>query len=127
MGGILAGLFSSLLGGGLTAITGQIADAYKEHEAALTNDAKIEAQARIATLEAKRDVMIAESRSSPINAIVRAAFAIPVAAYYAKIFLWDKVLAWGTTDPLSDDLQWTARVVIGFYFLYEATRAVRGR
>jgi hypothetical protein len=67
-------------------------------------------------VNAQAGVQEAEGHS-PINAIVRALFAAPVAIYYAKLFLWDKVLGWGSTDALSSDLTHVSWVVIGFYFL----------
>jgi hypothetical protein len=67
--------------------------------------------------------MIAES-NTPINSIIRALFALPVAVYYGKIFLWDKVLALGATDALSADLLHVSWVIIGFYFLTEATTKI---
>ena len=51
-------------------------------------------------------------------------FALPPSQGF---LIWDKVLGGltgGTTDPLSPELWRVVMVVIGFYFLYEATRAV---
>lgn len=78
--------------------------------------AKTAGEVEINATNAKASVQVAEGHS-PINAIVRSLFAAPVAIYYAKLFLWDKVLGWGATDPLSADLTHVAWVIIGFYFL----------
>ena|SRR5690242_18684027 len=43
-------------------------------------------------------------------------FAYVTLIYYAKILIWDKVLALGTTDPLAGWALWAANLVIGFYF-----------
>lgn len=103
---------------GIGSIATKLAEAYTARQQAKTTAEQIAADERIKTLEAKRDVQIAEG-GSPINAIIRALFAAPVALYYAKIFLWDKVLGLGVTDPLSPELHHVAQIVIGFYFVAE--------
>lgn len=122
---MLAALASWFLGGGLASIENKLVEAYQAKLTAQNDQDRIAADVTIQTLQARRDVMVGEAGKWSINALVRAAFAVPVALYYAKIFLIDKVLAMGSTDPLSDDLTWTARTVIGFYFLFEAVNAVR--
>lgn len=102
----------------ISGIANKIADAYKAKQQAQTDEAKIEADTRIKTLEARRDVLVAESRH-PINALIRMMFALPPAVYFAKLWIWDKVLGWGITDPISDDMRYVLMAVIGFYFLYE--------
>ena len=118
-------MFAFLARIGIGSIVGQLAEAYKAREVAKTDRDKIAADERIKTLEARRDVMVAEG--SPINAYVRMAFAVGPAAYYLKIFVWDKVLGWGSTDPLSPELTQISMIVIGFYFLYEGAKVVRRR
>jgi bacillopeptidase F (M6 metalloprotease family) len=39
-----------------------------------------------------------------------------VAAYFAKLLVWDKVLGLGTTDPLAGFASVTANLVVSFYF-----------
>jgi hypothetical protein len=39
-----------------------------------------------------------------------------VAVYLAKLLIWDKVLALGTTDPLAGWVETTANLIVGFYF-----------
>lgn len=108
---------------GIGSIVDRIAAAYEARQNAETDQERIAADERIRTLEARRDVMVAES-GTPINQIIRLLFALPVAVYYAKLFLWDKVFALGATDPLSPDLTKVAWVIIGFYFLSETTSTV---
>jgi hypothetical protein len=67
--------------------------------------------------------MVAEG--SPVNAWIRALIALPVALYYGKIFLWDKVLGLGVTDPLSGHLHQVSLAVISFYFLFESVKVFR--
>lgn len=87
--------------------------------------AKIESDERVAVLEAHRDLLIARG-GNKIDALVRAMFAVPVAIYCGKLYLWDKVLAMGATDPLSPWLSEIALLIIGGYFLHStATRVLR--
>ena len=39
-----------------------------------------------------------------------------VAAYFAKLLIWDKVLGLGTTDPLAGFAAITSNLVVSFYF-----------
>jgi hypothetical protein len=101
----------------ISRIAGKIADYKIAAQNATTDRAKIEANERVSALEARRDVMVAES-GSRINLFIRAGFALPFVIYNAKLVLWDKVLGLGATDPLSSDLLTTQALVIGFYFLH---------
>src|SRR5258705_7180327 len=103
---------------------------------------RIASQQKIASLQAKRDVLIAESGTSKINAIIRACLGIFAAAPLGKLLVWDKVVggfygctreagralecASFRTDPL-DVNQWNViMAAIGFYFVYEgAVNATR--
>lgn len=109
--GFLLGLIDPI-----SRIAGKIADVQIAKAQATTDQEKVAADERIKALEAQRDVMIAES-SSKINTIIRSLFGIPPAIYLAKLFVWDKVLGWGTTDPLSPVMEQTLWIVVGFYFL----------
>lgn len=100
---------------------------------ATTEDERTHANERVKSLEARRDLMIAEAPTSRTNLIVRAVAASPAIAVIWKLMLWDKVMGslvgcsqapFGTckiftTDQL-DDNQWKIiSIVYGFYFLYE--------
>jgi hypothetical protein len=92
---------------------------------ATTDRARIEAEERVDALQARRDVMVAES-GSRINLFIRAGFTLPFVVYNAKLIIWDKVLSLGSTDPLSADLYHVQLAVIGFYFLHSiVARVVR--
>jgi hypothetical protein len=104
---------------------------------ATTEQERIRSQERINTLQARRDVLIAEAAKSPWNARVRGLIAIPSIAILWKLELWDKVVApfFGcvghteegtcgifTTDAL-DAHQWYAiTAVICFYLVADAYR-----
>jgi hypothetical protein len=108
----------------LTKIVGQIAQAKVDLAKAQTDQERIHAQERVDTLQARRDVMVAEG-GTRINAIVRAGYALPFMIYNMKLVLWDKVLALGSTDPLSPELFQIEMACIGFYFLYDAVQAFK--
>lgn len=108
----------------LSRIVDKIAAARLAAANAETNAERIAADERIAALQARRDVLIAES-GSRANGWVRAAFAVPFVIYNAKLVLWDKVFAFGVTDPLSDELFQIELAVIGFYFLYDIAARLR--
>lgn len=99
-------------------IGGKIADAKVAQANAITDQERIAAEERVKTLEARRDVLVAES-GLPINTIVRLLFALPPAIYLAKLYVYDKVLGLGATDPLSPELWDVLWTVIAFYFLSE--------
>ena len=126
---ILSSLLGLLGGGGglLDPVTATITTVRYQRLSAAHDAERLEIDRQLANLRARRDVLVAgaSGRWGWIDSTIRVSFAIPVSFYYGKIFIWDKALGWGVTDPLSEDLTWTARVIIGFYFLYEAARAVR--
>jgi len=105
-------------------IAGKIAEAYAAKQRAVTDQEKIHADEQIKTLEARRDVLIAES-GSKINAFIRAGFALPFVLYNAKLIIWDKMLELGATDPLSKELFQVELACIGFYFLYDITARLK--
>lgn len=117
----MIGVITALANLGIGTIATKIAAAYESKQKAKTDQAAIAAEQRIKTLEARRDVMIAEGHL-PINAAFRAFIALGPAIYLFKIFVIDKVIcSTCATDPLSPELWEVVRWVIGFYFLVEGT------
>jgi hypothetical protein len=120
--GLIPGLFTTLNG-----ITNAIANERIAALNAKTDQERVAAQERANTLQARRDVMVAESAHSSINAWIRAMIALGPSIYLLKIFLWDKVLqsvTGGSTDPLDPNLWVVVQTVLGFYFLFEASTGV---
>lgn len=121
-------LFWGLIGGlrgwldPIGKIVGSIADAKVAHRNAQTEEERIASQERINALNARRDILLATSRA---DRWIRAAFALPFIIYNAKLVVWDKVLALGSTDPLSNELFQIEMICIGFYFLYEITSRLK--
>lgn len=115
--GLIPGLFTTIGG-----ITSAISNEKIAALSATTDQQRIQSQETIASLQAKRDVLVAESGSSKINAIVRACIGGSVAFVLCKIFVWDKALGdytGGHTDALDPNLWQVVMATIGFYFLYE--------
>jgi hypothetical protein len=108
-------------------ITEAIIKARADAENAQTAQEKIAADERVATLQARRDVLIKEAGVSRLNIIMRAGVALAVNIIIWKLLVWDKALGqWthGHTDDLSPELWHVIMVVIGFYFLYEGAIGV---
>lgn len=106
---------------------------------AKTQEEQIASQERINSLQARRDVLIAEAGSgSRINLIMRACFALVGLSVVAKLYLWDKVIGSfagcsqapaGTcgifvTDPIDENGWKLIAVIVGFYFVSELTLGV---
>lgn len=109
---ILLGLFT----GPLTAISNDIKEAYQSKLNAANDAERIAADERINLLEARKTTIMA-AQSDPYERWVRIAFAFPFVVYEWKLILYDKVLAWGVTDPLSPELTHLMWVVVGGYFV----------
>ena len=120
------GFISILLGliDPISKITNKIIDLRIQQANAQTEQAKIAADEEVSKLQAQRDVLVAES-GSKINAIIRIAFALPCAIYINKLILIDKVLGWGSTDDLSNNLWWIVFTVIGFYFVQSIASIIK--
>ena len=110
----------------VTRIVEKLAQARLEQTKAQTDREKIASDERIAALEARKAVLIAEA-NTPINALVRFCLTFPIIFYLIKVILWDKVIMGGTTstDDLSQN-QWTlVWIIFGFYFVSDVTRILR--
>lgn len=131
--GLITGAFSTI-----NNITAAISNERINARNAQTEEERIAADERVKSLEARRDLMIAESGVTKANIIVRSAAAVPIVIVLWKLLVWDKVVGslvgcarapkgtCGTffTDPL-DENQWKiVMIVIGFYFLYEGAIGV---
>ena len=113
---IFTKIASWLLGGGIAAIGKQLNEAYQAKLTAQTTESKLEADKRIATLQAQQAVLIAE-QGSWMTRWIRPAFAAPFVIYNFKIVVWDKVLGMGATDALSAEFWQLQMIVFGAYFL----------
>lgn len=131
---LISGLFGSI-----NHVTDAIANERIAGLNATTDQERIKSSERVKSLEAKRDLMIAEAATSRLNIYIRSMIALGPGSVILKLNLWDKVIGSlagcsgpqpaGTcgifnTDPL-DDNQWKIiMIVVGFYFLYEGAIGV---
>ena len=109
-------IFGTLLGllNPLSAILGQIQQWEAKLLDAKTEQERIAAQERIAWYQAAATIA-----GHPIDAVVRALMAAPGILFVWKLIVYDKMLGWGSTEDLSQNL-WYFAVALpwGFYFLH---------
>lgn len=122
----MMGFISILLGlvDPISKITNKIIDLRVQQANAETERQRIEADEEVKKLQMQRDVLVAES-GSKINALIRILFAFPCALYINKLIVIDKVLGWGSTDDLSNNLWWIVFTVIGFYFVQSIASIIK--
>jgi hypothetical protein len=128
---LVSGAFGTING-----ITKALSDAKIAQINATTQQDKIAAEERVNTLQARRDVLIAEAGSgSRINLVVRSCFAGAALIVVVKLYVWDKVIgslvgcsqaAHGTcgaftTDPIDENGWKIIGMVMAFYFVSEVT------
>ena len=101
----------------ISALTGDIgrslAAAYQAKHDAKTEQARVAAEVDIARLETRQANRALGGR---LTAWVQALWAAPFVLYTWKLLVWDKVLGWGVTDPLSPSLADLQLRVVVFYF-----------
>lgn len=109
--GIIPGLFTTVNG-----ITNAIANEKLAQLSATTQQDQIASQERVNTLQAQRDVLIAESSKSSLDIWVRALLVSGPVFILNKIFIYDK--AFDQTTLMSSDLWNVVYIILGFYFLH---------
>lgn len=111
-------LLMGLFGGG---IPDQLRRAYEAKLAAKNDADRIAAEVDIARLEARQ---ASHAIGGRWITMIQIAWALPFVAYNAKLIVWDKMLGWGVTDPLSPELYQLQAVIVGFFFVTTTVRAV---
>lgn len=77
--------------------------------------AKKEIESEIAARAAASETIKAE-QGRLVTAMIRPLFAIPLALYWAKIIIWDKMLGWGSTDPLTGFVgEWAGLIILAYF------------
>lgn len=121
------GTLLSFLGGPLLSFLGGpvikgLVDGYKAKlEAMNTQDAqavdlaKAELLADIEARKAANQIILAE-QGRWYTAIIRPLFALPFIIFAWKVAVYDKVLGWGTTDPLDPNMWSVFLAVVWAYF-----------
>ena len=62
--------------------------------------------------------MLKAESDGRVNGVIRALLAAPVVVFLWKVIIWDKVLALGSTDDLSENLWYVTMMVLGFYYVH---------
>jgi hypothetical protein len=113
------GLLGSLLGGPFAKAA---VDAYRAKLTATNTSEKIAADLAARELDVERreqelrtELLVAE-QGRWYTALPRPLFALAFIIYVWKVVVYDKVLGWGTTDPLSGDVAQWAMIVLTAYF-----------
>lgn len=106
----------SLVTGPLREISNDITKAYQSKLAAANDAERIAADERIALLEARKSIIVS-SQESLGGQWAKFLYALPCIVYLNKLVIWDKVLGWGSTDPLSPELWSVFMVILGGFFI----------
>ena len=109
---LLPGVFSTI-----NNITNAISNEKIAAINATTDQERVAAQERVASLQAQRDALIAESNRSKLPIYIQSLIAIGPTVFLTKVFIYDKVLSLGSTDRLDPNLWNVVMVVLGFYFI----------
>lgn len=120
----LLSLLSSLISGPLKSISNDIKELQIAKLQAQNDSEKLAYDERINILEARKNI-IQSSQSDLLWRIGRALLALPFVIYINKLIIWDKVLEWGATDPLSSDLTYIMMMIVGSYFLDSGIRLLK--
>ncbi len=109
---------ASLLGGPV--INGLITAYKAKLESANTQD-RVAADLAVKEIEAEIEarkqasaIIIAE-QGRWYTAMIRPLLALPIVIYFWKVIVWDKVLGWGVTDPITGMIADWAGVIITAY------------
>lgn len=90
-------------------------DAANTRDAQAVDLAKKEIEAEIAARAEANKVIIAE-QGRWYTACIRPLFAFPLIVYFWKIILWDKILGWGSTDPLTGLVgEWAGLIILAYF------------
>jgi hypothetical protein len=111
---IIGAILGPVINGVLTAQKQKL-DAAGSHEARETEIAQkaLDVDKREAELNAT--VLVAE-QGNWITRWVRPAWAMPFVLFTWKVVVWDKMLGWGTTDPLDPKMWSVFMLMVGTYF-----------
>ncbi len=103
-------------------IIGKVIDGYKAKLAAGNDRDRMAADLAAKELavdqranELRTQLLIAE-QGRWYTAIIRPLFALPLIVYFWKILIWDKVLGWGSTDPLTGMIgEWAGLIILTYF------------
>lgn len=94
----------------------KIVQAYVARATSSTEIEKAEITASIEEVRLKLELLKLE-QGNIVTRSVRPLFAIPFILYTWKLIIWDKLLGWGVTDPLGQELTTLMWVIVGAFFV----------
>lgn len=107
-------------------IADKVLDGYKARLDQGTNADKLAADLASKEIEARQRIAVAEL-GSWFTALPRVTIEMTVAVYIAKVIVWDKVFAMGSTDAIAGAVGgWVDLVVIGMFGTAITSRVVGG-
>lgn len=90
-------------------------EAAGKQDALATELAVKELEAEISARAEANKLLIAET-GRWYTAMIRPLFALPLIIYFWKTIVWDKVLGWGATDPLTGMIgEWAGLIIIAYF------------
>lgn len=114
----------NILTGGLSTIIKDLTTAYSQKLDAKTEQERIAADERIATLEDQKEVIL-QAQKDKYERWMRMVFAFPFVVYVWKLVIWDKILGWGVTDDLSSTLWTVFYIILGNYFVTSVVNRIK--
>jgi hypothetical protein len=90
-------------------------EATNTRDAQAADLAKAEIMGEIAARQAEKEILQSE-QGWWVTALIRPLFALPFIIFAWKIVVYDKVLGWGTTDPLDPNMWSVFITVVSAYF-----------
>lgn len=118
-------IISSIISGIIGPITNAVTAIYTKKEDTILEKFKVDGQVDMSLVQATVALMTlnADLLKNKWLVWLQCMFGVPLAIYYGKCILWDKVLqSWthGTTDPLRGDISTYSLWIVGFLFMHSA-------
>lgn len=113
MTAILTWLASLLTGPVISGLT----DAYKAKLASVNSTDQKAVDLALADLNAQIEARkISASLAGTRLGVVQELFGLVTFGFFSKVVVYDKMLGWGSTDPITGDMGTVFMLVISFYF-----------
>lgn len=118
-------IISSVVTGVLTPLTGAITSIWTNKQTTDLEKYKVDGRVDLQLVQAMVSIATLNADLLKNKWMIRlqVAFGAPLAVFYGKCLLWDKVFAGlthGHTDPLEGDIATYSTWIVGFLFLHSA-------
>lgn len=115
-------MFEMIAGVALKVLSGPLLEAYKLKLQAVTGQDKMAADLAVEEIKAEIEsrkqaaAIILAEQGTWFTRLPRAIVQYSFAVFVAKVVVWDKVLGWGSTDPLTGDVGSWAGMLMAMWF-----------